>query len=52
MIANINGKKITWYGHGSGVPRETEMNSFCKLRFEKKSETPLGHQGLIGVRRY
>ena len=52
MIANINGKKITLYGHGSGVPRETEMNAFCKLRFEKKSETPLGHQGLIRVRRF
>ena len=52
MVAKINGKEITLYGHGAGVPKEKEMNSFCKLRFETKAETPLGHRGLIRVRRF
>lgn len=52
MVANINEKEITLYGHGAGFPKEKEMNSFCKLRFETKSETPLGHRGLIRVRRF
>lgn len=52
MVANINGKEITLYGHGAGLPKEKEMNAFCKLRFETKAETPLGHRGLIRVRRF
>ena len=52
MIANINGKEITLYGHGSGFPRQKEMNAFCKLRFDTKADTPLGNRGLIRVRRF
>jgi hypothetical protein len=53
MIANINPNEITLYGHGGkSFPKEKEMNAFCKQRFETKVDTPLGHKGLIRVRRF
>ena len=52
MVAKISGSKITIYGHGSGTPRATEMNAYCKSRYAKKSSTKLGHRGLIRVRRF
>ena len=52
MVAKIDGGKITIYGHGSGTPRATEMNAYCKSRYAKKSGTKLGHRGLIRVRRF
>ena len=51
MVAKI-GSKITLYGHGSGNPRATEMNAYCKSRYAKKTGTKLGHKGLIRVRRF
>lgn len=53
MVAKIENGKVTIYGHGSGTPRATEMNAYCKSRFSKKTtKTKLGHKGLIRVRRY
>lgn len=44
--------KITICGHGSGTPRTTEMNAYCRSRFKQKtSKTKLGHKGLIAVKR-
>jgi len=51
MVAKISGSKVTIYGHGSGTPRATEMNAYCKSRYVKKASTKLGHRGLIRVRR-
>ena len=52
MVAKISGKTVTIYGHGSGTPRATEMNAYCKSRFAKKTSTKLGNRGLIRVRRF
>lgn len=52
MVAKISGKTVTIYGHGSGTPRSTEMNAYCKSRYAKKTNTKLGHKGLIRVRRF
>ena len=52
MVAKISGSKVTIYGHGSGTPRATEMNAYCKSRYAKKTSTKLGHRGLIRVRRF
>ena len=52
MVAKIDGKKVTLYGHGSGTPRAIEMDKYCKSRYSKKSSTALGHRGLIRVRRF
>ena len=51
MVAKISGKTVTIYGHGSGTPRSTEMNAYCKSRYAKKTNTTLGQRGLIRVRR-
>lgn len=52
MVGEISGDgKITIYGHGSGVPRATELNGYCKQRYAKKSSTKLGNKGLIRVLR-
>lgn len=52
MVGKISGAKVTLYGHGSGTPRATEMNAYCKSRYAKKTSTKLGHRGLIRVRRF
>lgn len=52
MVAKINGKTVTIYGHGSGTPRATEMNAYCKSRYAKKTSTVIGHRGLLKVRRF
>jgi hypothetical protein len=52
MVAKVSGKTVTLYGHGSGTPRSTEMNAYCKSRQIKKTSTKLGHKGLIRVRRF
>lgn len=50
MVANISSAgKVTIYGHGSGTPRATEMNAYCKSRYSQKTGTKLGHRGLIKV---
>lgn len=52
MVGKISGSTVTLYGHGSGKPRATEMNAYCKSRFSAKTSTKLGHKGLIRVRRF
>ena len=52
MVANITASKITLYGHGSGTPRETEMNAYCRSRYNSKVSTVIGHRGLLKVRRF
>lgn len=52
MVGKISGGKITLYGHGSGTPRATEMNAYCKKRYSSKTSTGLGHKGLIKVVRF
>jgi hypothetical protein len=52
MVAKISGKTVTIYGHGSGTPRSTEMNAYCKSRQSKKTSTKHGNKGLIRVRRF
>ena len=52
MVAKISGTKVTLYGHGSGTPRATEMNAYCKSRYNKKTSTVIGNRGLLKVRRF
>lgn len=52
MVGEIDGKKIMLYGHGSGLAKKHEMNAYCKTRRSTKASTPLGHRGLIRVRRH
>ena len=52
MVAEINNNSVIIYGHGRGKPKAKEMNAFCKMRYETKSDTPLGNRGLIKVRRF
>ena len=52
MVYKITDSRITICGHGSGTPRTTEMNAYCKSRQAKKTSTKLGHKGLIRVRRF
>ena len=52
MVGEIEGKKIMLYGHGSGNPKRHEMVAYCRTRYNSKSSTPLGHKGLIRVRRF
>ena len=52
MVGRIEGSRITLYGHGSGTPRATEMNAYCKKRYSGKTSTELGHKGLIRVVRF
>lgn len=52
MVGKIKGSVVTLYGHGSGTPRATEMNAYCKSRYKQKTSTALGHKGLIKVVRF
>lgn len=52
MVAQISGSKATIYGHGSGTPRKTDMDSYCKSQFAKKTKTKIGNKGLLKVRRF
>lgn len=51
MVHTIANGKVTVCGHGSGTPRKTELNAYCKSRFSSKTNTKLGNRGLICVRR-
>ena len=51
MVYRIQGKTVTLCGHGSGTPRTTEMNAYCRSRYAQKTSTKLGNKGLIAVRR-
>jgi hypothetical protein len=44
MVSKINEKKIALYGHGSGFPREKEMNTV----YIKNLKLSLKHQLEIG----
>ena len=52
MVYRISGSRVTICGHGSGTPRTTEMNAYCKSRQSKKTKTRHGNRGLIRVRRF
>lgn len=52
MIAKVNGDKVTIYGHGSATPRATDMDTYCKNQFAKKTSTKIGNKGLLKVRRF
>jgi len=52
MVGRIGNTKVALYGHGSGTPRVTEMNAYCKKRYASKTSTGLGHKGLIKVVRF
>lgn len=52
MVGEISGRTVQLYGHGSGNPKKHEMNAYCKYRKNTKASTPLGHRGLIRVRRF
>lgn len=51
MVYRINGKAVTICGHGSGTPRTAEMNAYCRSRYAQRTNTKLGHRGLIAVKR-
>ena len=53
MVGEMSGGKVQLYGHGSGRPRKHEMNAYCRYRYGVKTKrTPVGHTGLLRVRRY
>ena len=52
MIGEISGGKVYLYGHGSGTPRRTEMNAYCKNRYASKTDTKIGNKGLLKVVRF
>lgn len=52
MVGKITDKAITLYGHGSGTPRATEMNAYCKSRQNTKASTAKGNRGLLKVVRF
>lgn len=52
MVYKISGKNITICGHGSGNPSTKVLNTYCKSRYNSKTNTALGHRGLIKVRRF
>lgn len=53
MVGEISPSKITLYGHGSGNPKKHDMAAYCKSRYNTRTaNTPLGHTGLIRVRRF
>lgn len=46
MVGEISGTVVYLYGHGSGNPRKTEMNAYCKSRYSSKTSTKIGNKGL------
>ena len=52
MVGEISGSTIYLYGHGSGTPRKTEMNAYCKSRYAAKTGTRIGSKGLLKVVRF
>lgn len=52
MVGEIGNGKVTLYGHGSGNPKKTELNTLCKKRYNTKTSTPLGRKVLIKVKRF
>ena len=52
MVGEIDGTKITLYGHGSGTPKKTEMTEKNRSRYNAKTSTKVGNKGLIKVVRF
>lgn len=52
MVGEISGSTVYLYGHGSGTPRRTEMNAYCKSRYSSKTSTKVGNKGLLKVVRF
>lgn len=52
MVYGISGKAVTLCGHGSGRPSTKKMTTYCKSRYNSKTNTELGHKGLIKVVRF
>lgn len=52
MIYEISGKTVILCGHGSGHPSTKKMTTYCKSRYNSKTNTKLGHKGLIKVVRF
>ena len=52
MVGEISGNTVYLYGHGSGTPRRTEMNAYCKSRYNAKTTTKIGNKGLLKVVRF
>ena len=52
MVAEINNNSVIIYGHTKGKPKIKDINEFCKMRYESKTDTPIGNKGLIRVRRF
>ena len=52
MVYEISGSTVTLCGHGSGRPSTKVMTTYCKSRYNSKSNTKLGHKGLIKVVRF
>lgn len=54
MVASISSdnKSATLYGHGSKVPREIDMYTYCMARFNFKTTTSVGNKGLVCVKRF
>ena len=51
MVGELDGSSVMLYGHGSGYPKKHEMEAYCRSRYNQKTGTPVGHKGLIRVRR-
>ena len=52
MVYSISGNTVTLCGHGSGTPNFKNLNTYCRNRFNMKTNTKLGHRGLIRVVRF
>ena len=52
MVGEIDGGKVTLYGHGSGTPSKKDMAAYCKKRQNTKANTSRGNRGLIKVVRF
>lgn len=52
MVYEISGSNVMLCGHGSGRPSTKKMATYCKSRYNSKSDTKLGHKGLVKVVRY
>lgn len=52
MVYEINDSGIILCGHGSGRPRIKRMTTYCKSRYNAKTDTELGNKGPIKVVRF
>ena len=52
MVYSISGNTVTLCGHGSGNPSTKNMVTYCRSRFNTKTNTKLGNRGLIKIVRF